>query len=851
MVAKAGMFFYALAFLLGVVIVQQLPEIVAIAPAVLLLAALSCLLFWLLCSGLKNRYCRLFYQELTLIIVFIILIIIGFIYTSIYANQQLSHRLNESLSGQNIIVTGRIISIPVTGENSQRFEFRLSSFQLLAADAAELDTEAVPQKIRISWYYGQPVKAGEFWQFEVRLKPPHGFINAGGFDYEAWLFQHGLHATGYVRKSSLNERLDSSAGHSVAAGIDHTRQSLVNTINELSSGVAAQPGFQQTKDSMFALIKALALGDKSSITPQQWQVLSRTGTSHLMAISGLHIGLAALFAYAAIRRLLPGKLMQRVPAQHVAIIGGMLSASLYAMLSGFSIPAQRALIMLFVLSIMALLRRNHRPFDALGFALLLVLLFDPLAVLSIGFWFSFSAVGVIFLSLNTSSTENNDALKAGQTGWLFYSCLRFKQILLRWVFLQLMISVFLLPLSLFMFQQASLVSPLVNLLLIPYVSFLVVPVVLLAMIMAFIIPAAAELLFQLAASLLALIWPLLSALADLPYAIWVQGGVSVFSVLLATAGLLVLYYIRPLSNVVISRVSSPVTRYCTFCLLALTASVMFLSLFVSSKKAIASDEYRVTVLDVGQGLAAVIETQNHVAVYDSGARFSERMDAGSSVVLPYLRSRGVTALDQLIISHGDADHIGGAQALIEHYPEVELTGQDIDKLNTANGQPCEEGMQWQWDDVLFRFLSPSIKAADAVKNEKRNNRSCVLQVSSAAGTVLFTGDIEKKVELSLLNQHSTELKSQVLVVPHHGSKTSSSTAFIASVAPEIAIFSVGYKNRYRLPNEQVLHRYQRQGSRLLRTDAAGAITVKMNNNNEITIEKHRYKLAKYWHHRPH
>ena len=269
---------------------------------------------------------------------------------------------------------------------------------------------------------------------------------------------------------------------------------------------------------------------------------------------------------------------------------------------------------------------------------------------------------------------------------------------------------------------------------------------------------------------------------------------------------------------------------------------------ITHDQSISPGDFRLTVLDVGQGSAAVIRTLNHVAVFDSGAKFSDRLDAGSSVVLPYLRAQGINKVDRLIISHGDMDHIGGAQAILNEFPEALLIGQDIGNIQAEHKQVCSAGSHWQWDGVDFVFLSPTSSDATLSEGNRRNNHSCVLRVASESGSVLFTGDIEKKTERKLLEDYGEKLASDILIVPHHGSNTSSSTAFLSAVNPEISIISVGYRNRYRLPNRQVIERYRTMNKRFLQTDETGAIMIKLERDSGFSIEKYRVKAAKYWHH---
>ena len=826
---KPGMSIYALAFLLGVLFVQQFAVLPNIDTLSFLLMFLTAGVVVFTVTARQKR--SALKSETTLIINAILLIFISIIYSVYYAGVELSLRLDERFNGQNILVQGHVSNIPVDDGKVSRFEFDIESYRLLAT-ADGWQTADFPKRIRLSWHSAESVNAGERWQLEVRLKPPHGFMNPGGFDYEAWLFQHGIHATGYVRKSAEN-RLQQEA----PVSINHVRQAIATHIDQIASAAVA------TDSESFALVKALAIGDKSAISVQQWRVLTATGTSHLMAISGLHIGLASLFAYVLIRWAIPVYMMKRCPAQHIALAAGMLAAFLYALVAGLSIPTQRAVIMLTVLSIMMLVRRNHRPADALGFALLAVLIADPLSVLSAGFWFSFSAVAVIFISLGSNDLAEGKASISGD----YRFCWRVLAILKKWVRLQLLISLFLLPLSLFMFQQVSLVSPVANLLLIPYVSFLVVPLVLIAIISSFAAPYISHLLFALAASLLDLIWPLLVYLSQMPFSLWVKGGVGIFELLAATVAMLLVFYSNKIAGRYTVLYNSKTLSHDGL-LIRLIGCSLFIPLLINDESSIRPGEYQLTVLDVGQGSAAVIRTHNHVAVFDSGAKFSERLDAGSSVVIPYLRSQGINEIDRLIISHGDADHIGGAQAILQAFPDALLTGQDIDMIQSEHKQLCSAGMRWRWDGVDFIFLSPVLSDVPFKESDKRNDRSCVLRVSAKSGSVLFTGDIEKSAERKLLESYGNKLASDILIVPHHGSNTSSTKAFLGAVSPEVSIISVGYRNRYRLPNSRVTERYRSMDMRFLQTDKTGAITINLSQGAGLSIEKYRVKAAKYWHH---
>ena len=586
MLQRAGMCTYAVAYLLGVLYVQQLsvlPDMKLLSAVLLCMIILQMIIYLL--PPLKHRShtvpaittaahplfaafaSHAAKRYITLTIFHIIMINIGIMFSSYVGYSVIKHRLPDDLAGVDIVVTGKVVSVPVRSSSYfkskeavhvQRFLFDVSSFDVAgpghtesAQHYADANVEGFPRHIRLSWHNGT-VRAGEYWRMKVRLKPPHGFMNPGGFDYEAWLFQQGIHATGYVRNSDDNKQLvalitEHSMGLIGGLSVNRLRENISQRLDVL----AVEAGVEYS--SAFALVKALAIGDKSSISSSQWQTLTNTGTSHLMAISGLHISLASLFAYLLIRYSLPVWLMKRMPSQHIALLGGLLVALLYASIAGFAVPTQRAFIMLTVLVVMTLLRRNTRPVDTLGMALFVVLLLDPLAVLSAGFWFSFAAVAVIFISLSDASgsgcTGIDNRQEEGQlddkatNGVLVRAISAFSNTLIKWlskwIRLQLLISVLLLPLSLFMFQQASLVSPLANLLLIPYVSFLVVPLILLALITMpfetiFSSHFLSDWLFIFAAGLLDLVWPSLSYLSELPFALWVNGSVGIGSLLMVT-----------------------------------------------------------------------------------------------------------------------------------------------------------------------------------------------------------------------------------------------------------------------------------------------------------------------------
>jgi competence protein ComEC len=763
----------ALSFLIGISFVQQwaaLPgSIATYALVVVLLAVLP--LWWFYRSRPASRL----FQSSGFVLA-------GILWAIIQGQDYIDHRLPEELAGQNVHVEGVIEGIPVTRDKVQRFVLKVQKF-------GAGDMPISPEKLRLSWYYGEKVNAGERWHFLVRLKPPHGFLNPGGFDYEGWLYQHRIHATGYIRKSSDNQRLDNSKPFS----LDALRQKLSTHIQTV---LADKP--------LAGLVTALAVGDRSPIDKTQWNELIKTGTNHLMAISGLHIGLAAAFGFWLVRRLVPVSVMQRHSAQQLAVSGGLVVALIYALLAGLSIPTQRALLMLFCFAGAWLLKRNFRTLDALATALLAILIWDPVAVLSAGFWFSFLAVFVIFYVFSGRLQANNHWK---QWGWMQFS-----------------VALGLFPVSLLLFQQTSLAGPLANLVMVPYVSFFVVPLVLLALLVLPLSTTLSDFLLIAANYLLELIWPFLSWLSGSQFSYWAHAVTGMTEVSLALLGVLLLLAPRGIP-----------ARW--------LGLVLILPIVMNSAEAPTAGSYEVTLLDVGQGLATVVRTRNHVLVFDTGDKFSSQLDIGEAVVVPYLRQLSIDHINRLIISHGDSDHIGGAQTIISSMSVAELVGQDIEKLDHPNKAACVKGEQWHWDGVDFEFLHP-----DERTYKRTNNRSCLLKISGPGGSVLLTGDIEKKVEKILLSKQ-VDLNVDVLVVPHHGSKSSSSQRFIKAVDPEVVLFPVGYRNRYRLPNKDIVARYEDSGADLYSSGHSGAIKVIFSSEKGVSVtDEYRKNHHKYWNH---
>ncbi len=718
----------------------------------------------------------------------------GLWWAGLRAGWILSESLPEALEGVDLVVEGRIADLPVPHERGVRFIFDV------VQSHHDHRPVAIPRRLQLNVYgRAPPLAVGDRWRLTVRLRRPRGFQNPGGFDYEAHLLQQRIRATGYVRDAPAAVRLaalQQDRGWLLPYRLNRFRQELSERIQRLLAGHA-----------FTAMVTAFANGDDDSISDAHWEVLNRTGTGHLVAISGMNIGLVAGIAYFLLRWLwsLPARTVLWLPAPRVAAVGALVAACGYAALAGFAIPTQRALAMLAVALGGLLLGRRTAPSVLLALALLAVLLFDPLAVLAAGFWLSFLAVAVILYVVGPMRGA----------GWLAR--------LRAWGWLQWAVALGLLPVLLFLFQQVSVSGPLANLIAIPVVEIVVIPATLAGVVASLVLPDnVAALPLQLAATALEQLWPVLELLARWPGALWTQHAPPPWALWVALAGVVLLLLPR----------GYPARAL---------GVIYLLPLFLARPAAPAAGELRLTLLDVGQGLAVTVRTASHALVYDTGARFSARFDAGRAVVVPYLRHAGVRRVDTLIVSHGDNDHIGGSASLRAMLPVDRVLSSVPERL--PGSEPCRAGQAWEWDGVRFEMLHPPLDGSLA-----GNNRSCVLRVTGAHGRALLTGDIAERAERRLLREHAAQLPAELLVVPHHGSKTSSTGAFLDRVRPKVALLPVGYRNRYRHPHPKVVERYRERGIALVDSPAAGAIEARFGAAG-FELRRHRDGHRRYWHRR--
>lgn len=775
-----------------------------------------------------------------------------------YAHVGLQHRLAPELEGVDIVLEGQIVSLPVSVSTSSlysarskpiptgrprrvRFDFRPS--KIISPDNIVLGQ--FPEKLRLSWYRPKyRLQAGQYWRFTVRLKRPYGVMNPGTFDYEAYLYQKRIQARGYIRNSDYNQIITrTSSSNILYENILALRQSILNKLATDREDEGSDPFIRN-------LTMALVLGYRGGLDSTQWQTFQRTGTIHLMAISGLHIGLVAGLVYVFVgflwRLIAVGCL--RIPAPQAAAIAALLAAGLYAMLAGFTIPTQRALVMLVVAMMHIVVKRVPMPAGkTIALALILVLLLDPLAVLSQGFWLSFLAVSVIiFLTHAVSTVTTKQASQAADTAIIETAAIPYSAAHLRlfnklkslrfpvrqFVRIQWALTIVLFPVVLYFYQSSSLVSPLANFIAIPVMSLVVVPLMFIATALLFVNATLAGIVFKVIGFIFAFLWQFLETLASWDVAILANSITSPWLLVPAYPAIVLLLMIR----------GTPMRWL---------AVVLLMPAVFSAGESLKHGEARVTVLDVGQGLAVVVETRQHTLVFDTGAKYSKNFDMGKAVIVPFLRHSGIARIDTLIVSHADNDHIGGFDSTKERV-EVRRLLTSVPAEFKGSGldvRGCYAGQQWQYDGVEFTVLSPA-SLLESVDGHEENNQSCVLKITTRYGRVLIPGDIERETESHLYHTMAAKLAADVLLVPHHGSNTSSLAGFIKAVNPHYAVFPVGYKNRYKLPSQQVIQRYQQlTGATLLSTHKTGALSFRF--QAEIALKPVRYRqiAQRYWHSR--
>ncbi len=708
---------------------------------------------------------------------------VGFALAVVAAHARLAPAASPAFKGdRDVVLVGEVSGLPDIGDRRVRFRLDVAEARL---DGRRV---AAPETVRLSWYGDARAvpTPGERWRLSARLRRPRGSQNPGAFDYERWLFREGIEATGYVRTEPAPQRLAPAW-----SPLARARGALWQRLADLTRG-----------HPHAGLVRALAVGDRDAIDPTTWDRLIATGTNHLVAISGLHIGLlaGAGFALGAPLWRCARPLRRRWPRPVVQAVCALVLASVYAGLAGFALPTQRALIMLAVGLGAILWRRRARPAEGLALAAIAVVAVDPLAPMGSAFWLSFGAVAAILYLV---------AARLGRP-----------RRLVGWVRLQLGIGVALVPILVIAFGHAPVISPLVNLFAVPWVSLVVVPPTLAGTALAPLWPTAAQAVLAAADAALTPLTVLLGWSEGLEIARLERASPPALVALVSAIGAVLVLAPRATPG-------------------RLAGLAMLLPLALWSPERPEAGALWIDVLDVGQGLAVVVRTRAHTLVYDTGPRFSPRFDAGEAMVVPFLRQAGTEGVDALVVSHAHGDHAGGLDSVTAAYPPERVFTGEPHRLDGA-GRFCAAGHEWRWDGVRFRFVHPT--RSDGFVD---NNASCVLHIEAAGGNALLTGDIEAPAERALVARDAG-IGADVVVAPHHGSASSSTPALVERVDPDWVLYSVGWANQWGMPHASVVERWRPAG--LARTDCGGALHVRLDPRTGVAAPRaHREHRRHFWH----
>ena len=800
--------------------------------------------------------------------------------TGLRAVDYASHTLSPVYEGRDIEVVGVVAAMPQITEAGTRFQLDVESSHLLTiVDNVQSRQEvSLPSKISLSWYGGvfgveqrndvknsstnpqnfqserdqvamalqrtpMPILPGERWKMSVRLKAPHGNSNPGGFDFELWLWEQGIQASGYVRaggKDAVPVRIAQTWRHPVEQLRHKVRDAIFARLSLSDSSTHSREA---------GIVAALVTGDQQSIDRADWDVFRTSGVAHLMSISGLHI---TMFAWGAV--MFVGWLYRRsaslclaYPAPHAALLGGLLMATLYAVFSGWGVPSQRTIWMLATVTMLRLIGRRWPWPTVWMLACVVVVIIDPWALLQAGFWLSFVAVGVLFA---TDMGQHADLEKDGNNGipgpgQPFSRTHRLVMTIKNQLWMggreQFIITLVLAPLTLLLFGQVSVVGLLANALAIPWVTLVVTPLAMLGTLFA---P-----LWDLAGWSTFVLSRYLGVLSSLPFATVSMATPPILVSALGIAGGILMVMPWPWQ-------------------LRALGLPMLLPVILWQAPRPDVGQFELLAADIGQGNGVIVRTAQHTLVYDAGPRYSIDSDAGHRVLVPLLRATN-ESVDTVMLSHRDSDHSGGIKSVLAIHPKANFISSiesthDLQALRPV--QRCLAGQKWQWDGVDFAVLHPS--ALDYESPQKSNAMSCVLRISTPHQSALLAGDIEQAQEARLVaDQQSTSammdsrlrgndgnlvkeqswLKSTVLLVPHHGSKTSSSAAFLDAVQPQLAVVQAGYRNRFGHPAASVVARYNERNIKVIDTAHCGAL---LWTSSAPDVTRCQREVAKrYWHHR--
>ena len=715
------------------------------------------------------------------------IISLGYLWATLIANHALNNRLLVEFEKKPLNLIVNIVDFPKGDESYASF-----TVEVVQAQYGEQPALQANARVRLSCYQCNAVfDLGDQLNVDAVLRRPRGSQSWGAFDFEKYALSKNIAATGYIKninnKVALTERTHGRL--QLIKARQRLKQHLQNNVDEQTA---------------FAILSALAIGDRSAFTTDTWRLLRATGLSHVVSISGLHIGLIFLIFRFLARKILNQlcSLYLIIPANYLESFIALLFAAIYAAMAGFSLPTQRALIMLLIYCLHLLSPKKTNLISMLSLTVGFIMLVDPLAILSSSFWLSISAVLLIGLAQLTRKRSM--------------------------VYFQCFLSLTMAPLAIAFFAEVSLISPLVNLIVVPLISFIVLPWLFFSFFLIELLPWLGQTSLSLLSQSVQFFWQLL---------LQIEGALAISSVQL---------FITPWLYLIIACVILVIVLWSVLPNKRFILLLLLLTGFLEpNNKELSEGEFILTVLDVGQGLAIVIETPLGVSIFDTGNRYGET-DSAQQIIIPYLQQLGTKRLQSLIVSHIDSDHIGGLDTLLKNYPYNHLMISEhvvFDLNKTIHQTKCQRGTIWQESGVSFEILAPN--SQKNVKQLSRNNGSCVLLIKSPWGSVLLPGDIEREVEHQLVKRFDTELNVDVLVLAHHGSQTSSSPAFLQAAKPNIAIASSGYLSRHGHPHSKVVARVNKINANLLNTAVSGSIKIKFSETGLQTTE-YRAKWRRFW-----
>ena len=769
-------------------------------------------------------------------------VVAGFDHAAWRAQTRVDDQLARQDELRDVRVTGVVATLPEAYDDAVRFEFDIERIEASSAPLGH-----VPRHVSVSWYEPPPdVRAAQRWTLTLRLKRPHAALNPAGFDAESFLFERNLRATATVRARVDAGRDDAGgddvggapgagdsgeARHKAGAGTagDHGAPRLVDPLVADPSALVDR-GRQALRDALgralagrryAPVLVALVMGDQGGVSTDDWALFNRTGIGHLVSISGTHItmvaGLGALAAAALWRR--SPRLLHVASVPAVRATAGAVTALAYCLLAGWGVPAQRTFFMLATLALLLPSRARIGGGTALAFAAAVVCLLDPWAVVSAGFWLSFGAVATILFAMHGRLGEASGwrarLMEAGRIQWT--------------------VTAGLVPATVVIFQQVSLVSPIANALAIPVVGLVVTPLALAgAALLGLPDPApwCGARLLELSHLVFALCADALEALLRIPYASVSVAAPPAWTLAFAVAGLA--WALAP---------PGWPMRAAGF--------VGMLPMLAGPGRAPLDGDLWVTALDVGQGMALLLESAKAVVLFDTGPRIAPGIDAGVRAIVPYARWRGIDRIDLLVVSHLDSDHSGGARSVLAALGVgrvvTSIDATDPALAGAGRVERCEAGRRLDIGDLAIEVLHPD--AGSYARRQTTNQRSCVIAVARGAWRILLTGDVPAREERALVRAGAA-LRADLLVAPHHGSRTSSSDELIAAAAPRWVSVQAAYRSRFGHPHPEVLQRYAAHGAQVVRSDLEGAVTWRFGAEGRVEVERWRRDHAHYWNDRP-